>query len=168
MKPAETFSITADDGHRFEASLHATADPTAPVLLFLPALGTPGRVYRGFATALAAQGVQVCITDWRGMASSSVRASREHNHGYQTLVETDVTALLAQLARRVPQAALWVGKRLGLTQYGPEQLRFLRYRPVLANTRLKTVFGYVPRKTSAEVFDFWWAARRARDAAQRR
>lgn len=109
MKPAETFSITADDGHRFEASLHATADPTAPVLLFLPALGTPGRVYRGFATALAAQGVQVCITDWRGMASSSVRASRGHNHGYQTLVETDVTALLAQLARRVPQAALWVG-----------------------------------------------------------
>ena len=44
---------------------------------------------------------------------------------------------------------------------GPEQLRFLRYRPVLANTRLKTVFGYVPRKTSAEVFDFWWTARRA-------
>ena len=59
------------------------------------------------------------------------------------------------------QAALWVGKRLGLTQYGPEQLRFLRFRPVLANTRLKSVFGYVPRKTSAEVFDFWWAARRA-------
>jgi len=59
------------------------------------------------------------------------------------------------------QAALWVGKRLGLTQYGPEQLRFLQFRPVLDNRRLKEDFGYFPRKTSAEVFDFWWAARRA-------
>jgi UDP-glucose 4-epimerase len=57
------------------------------------------------------------------------------------------------------QAALAIGKRLGLTQYGPEQLRFLRYRPALANQRLKEVFGYLPRKTSAEAFDFWWATR---------
>jgi len=57
------------------------------------------------------------------------------------------------------QAALWIGKRLGLTQYGPEQLRFLQYRPVLDNRRLKEEFAYRPKKTSAEVFDFWWAAR---------
>ena len=63
------------------------------------------------------------------------------------------------------RSALWVGKRLGLTQYGPEQLRFLQYRPVLANQRLKDVFGYHPRKTSAEVFDFWWAARQRRARA---
>lgn len=56
-------------------------------------------------------------------------------------------------------SALWIGKKIGATQYGPEQLRFLRYRPVLDNRRLKEVFGYLPRKTSAEVFDFWWAAR---------
>jgi UDP-glucose 4-epimerase len=31
------------------------------------------------------------------------------------------------------QAALWLLKRLGLTQYGPEQIDFLRYRPVLDN-----------------------------------
>ena len=42
-----------------------------------------------------------------------------------------------------------------LTQYGPEQVDFLRYRPVLVNRRLKEEFGYVPRKTSAEVFEFW-------------
>ena len=81
----------------------------------------------------------------------------------------EIAARMGKRCRVLPpallQAALWVGKRLGLTQYGPEQLRFLRYRPVLANARLKTVFGYVPRKTSAEVFDFWWAARRARSGA---
>jgi UDP-glucose 4-epimerase len=44
---------------------------------------------------------------------------------------------------------------LGLSQYGPEQVNFLRYRPVLDNRRLKEEFGYVPRKTSAEVFDYY-------------
>jgi UDP-glucose 4-epimerase len=66
-------------------------------------------------------------------------------------------------------AGLWVGRKLALTRYGPEQLRFLRYRPVLDNRRLKEEFGYRPRKTSAEVFDFWWAAaqRRGKDPASK-
>ena len=48
---------------------------------------------------------------------------------------------------------------LGLSQYGPEQVNFLRYRPVLDNRRLKEVFGYVPRLTSAEVFDLFRKSR---------
>jgi UDP-glucose 4-epimerase len=52
-------------------------------------------------------------------------------------------------------AALAILKRFGLTQYGPEQVNFLRYRPVLDNRRLKQEFGYVPRKTSTEVFELW-------------
>jgi UDP-glucose 4-epimerase len=44
---------------------------------------------------------------------------------------------------------------LGLTRYGPEQVDFLRYRPVLDNRRLKEELGYTPRKTSREVFDFY-------------
>jgi len=44
---------------------------------------------------------------------------------------------------------------LGLSQYGPEQVDFLRYRPVLDNRRLKEVFGYVPRLSSAEVFELF-------------
>ena len=55
--------------------------------------------------------------------------------------------------------ALAVLKLLRFTQYGPEQVDFLRYRPVLDNRRLKEEFGYVPRKTSSEVFDFWRASR---------
>lgn len=60
------------------------------------------------------------------------------------------------------QGMLAVLKLLGLTQYGPEQVNFLRYRPVLDNRKLKEEFGYVPRKTSSEVFEFWRAAREAR------
>jgi UDP-glucose 4-epimerase len=60
------------------------------------------------------------------------------------------------------QGALALLKVLGLTQYGPEQVNFLRYRPVLDNRRLKEEFGYVPRKTSVEVFEFWRSARDAK------
>jgi UDP-glucose 4-epimerase len=44
---------------------------------------------------------------------------------------------------------------LRLSRYGPEQVDFLRYRPVLDNRRLKEQLGYRPRMSSAEVFDFY-------------
>jgi UDP-glucose 4-epimerase len=59
----------------------------------------------------------------------------------------------------VVTAALWVLKALRLTQYGPEQVNFLRYRPVLSNRRLKEVFGYQPRKTTREAFEYFLQAR---------
>ena len=46
-------------------------------------------------------------------------------------------------ARRWRSARGWA-----LTAYGPEQTKFLQYRPVLDNTRLKEVFGYTPAYTS--------------------
>jgi UDP-glucose 4-epimerase len=57
-------------------------------------------------------------------------------------------------------AALAVAQRLGLSRYGPEQVRFLAYRPVLANRRLREEFGYAPRKTTRAVFEHFLAARR--------
>ena len=57
------------------------------------------------------------------------------------------------------RGALWVLSKLGLTQYGPEQIGFLQYRPVLANRRLKEEFGYIPQKTTREVFEFFLQAR---------
>lgn len=53
------------------------------------------------------------------------------------------------------RAALAVAKPLGLTRYGPEQVKFLQYRPVLDNTALKSDFGYTPELTSQQVFDLW-------------
>lgn len=77
----------------------------------------------------------------------------------------EVAALLEKPVLTVPEpvlrAALAIGSRLGLTAYGPEQTRFLQYRPVLDNTRLKTVFGYIPTRTSRQAFDDWRGARRS-------
>ena len=77
----------------------------------------------------------------------------------------EIAARLGKRARVLPapllRAALALGRALGVSRYGPEQLDFLRYRPVLRNTALKDRFGYVPKKTSAEAFEAFVAARRA-------
>ncbi len=57
------------------------------------------------------------------------------------------------------RGALRLLRLLHLTRYGPEQVGFLQYRPVLSNRRLKEEFGYVPQKTSRQVFEFFLAAR---------
>lgn len=49
---------------------------------------------------------------------------------------------------------------IGLSQYGPEQLLFLQYRPVLDNSKLKTEFGFVPQKSSLETFLYYLEANR--------
>lgn len=71
----------------------------------------------------------------------------------------DLAAQLGKPVLRLPagllKALLGIAKPLGLSRYGPEQVRFLQYRPVLDNKRLKTVFGYTPQKSSAEAFEAW-------------
>lgn len=55
----------------------------------------------------------------------------------------------------VLKTALGIARPLGVSRYGPEQVRFLQYRPVLDNSALKAVFGYTPELTSVETFDLW-------------
>lgn len=68
----------------------------------------------------------------------------------------EIATILDKPYRPLPalliRTALGLLKPLGLTQYGPEQLDFLRYRPVLDNQRLKSQFGYRPRYSSKEAF----------------
>jgi UDP-glucose 4-epimerase len=79
--------------------------------------------------------------------------------GDGTLTVDEIAARLGKPVLTLPEpllrVALAVGRRLGLTAYGPEQTVFLKHRPVLANDRLKTVFGYTPSRTSAEAFEAW-------------
>jgi UDP-glucose 4-epimerase len=64
---------------------------------------------------------------------------------------------------RLPAGVLTTGlealERLPMLPYGPEQVDFLRYRPVLANDRLKQAFPGLPRLTSRQVFDLYRSAR---------
>ena len=100
MGTPETITIHANDGHRFEMNVYTAAKARAPVLVFFPALGTPARVYRHFASTLAAQGAHVCTPEWRGIASSSLRPSRRTAFGYRQLLEIDAPAVLAAVTQR--------------------------------------------------------------------
>ena len=71
----------------------------------------------------------------------------------------ELGVLLAKKVVKVPSSvatvALFLLKRLGLSQYGEEQVRFLKYRPVLDNRKLKEEFGFIPEKTSLQVFEYY-------------
>ncbi len=79
--------------------------------------------------------------------------------GDGALTVAEIAAILGKPVLALPaglvRAALWAGRRLGIGRYGPEQVDFLRYRPVLSNRRLKHEFGYSPQKTSEETFRFY-------------
>ena len=81
--------------------------------------------------------------------------------GTGTLTIDQIAARLGKRTLAIPEpvlkAVLTVGRALRATRYGPEQTGFLRYRPVLDNTRLREVFGYTPEFTTAEAFDRWLA-----------
>ncbi|MCU9946343.1 NAD-dependent epimerase/dehydratase family protein [Pseudomonas sp. PDM13] len=76
--------------------------------------------------------------------------------GDGALSMAEIAAILGKPYRPLPAtlilATLALLKPLGLTRYGPEQLDFLRYRPVLDNRRLKEEFGYQPQYSSREAF----------------
>ncbi len=50
---------------------------------------------------------------------------------------------------------LSVARPLKLVPWGPEQIRFMQYRPVLSARRLRTEFGIVPEKSSREVLEYF-------------
>ena len=97
------------------------------------------------------------------VAAAMVRAATDGPPGVFNVAgdgRMTVPEIAARLGKRmlsVPAwalgAALTVGHALRLTEHGPEKVRFLRYRPVLANRRLKEEFGYTPARTSREAFE---------------
>jgi len=86
--------------------------------------------------------------------------------GDGALTMREIAGILGKPYISVPvsilQSAIWILKQAGMTQYGPEQVNFIRYRPVLANDRLKEEFGYTPKKTTREAFDYFLEQRAKR------
>ena len=97
------------------------------------------------------------------VARCLVEGIRERRTGIYNLTG-DGAITLEEIARRlgkpymavpvsVLRGTLRILKASRLSRAGPEQVDFLRYRPVLSNERLKTEFGYTPSLTSEECFD---------------
>lgn len=97
------------------------------------------------------------------VAAAIVKGIREHRCGIFNLAG-DGAITLREIARRLGKpylpvpafvfaGILRVARAMGLTHLGPEQVRFLRYRPVLSNERLKNEFGFTPSCSSEACFD---------------
>ena len=98
----------------------------------------------------------------RGVADGPAGVYNVAGDGAMTVDEIAVT--MGKSTLTIPaglvRAGLAVANRLGLTPHRPDQVDFLRYRPVLDNTRLKETFGYTPDKTSRQAFAAWLETRR--------
>ena len=80
----------------------------------------------------------------------------------------EIAAILGKPQLTVPgvvlEGVLGLARLLRVGRHGPEQVDFLRYRPVLSNRRLQEEFGYRPEKSTAEAFRFYVERARARGA----
>lgn len=78
----------------------------------------------------------------------------------------EVAQLLNKPLLRIPawvlRAVLSVGHKLGIGRYSPQQVNFLRYRPVLSNQKLKADFPYQPKRSSKETLEYFIEHARAR------
>lgn len=89
--------------------LHRAADPAAPALLWLPAMGVGIGPNIRLATQLADAGVSVAVLEWRGLGDSPLRAGRRCDWGYRELLQEDIAATDAALRAEWPAARVSVG-----------------------------------------------------------
>jgi len=101
-------SIEAADGHRFEL-LATLPRESRSRLLWLPALGVPARHYQPLADELAARGVATFLHEWRGIGSSNVRASREHDWGYAEILRHDLPSSQEAVDAHCPAPSTIIG-----------------------------------------------------------
>lgn len=91
MSDVQWREVAARDGHRWTTLCVHPRNARAH-LIWLPALGVAARHYEAFAHALAARGVAVSVHEWRGLGTSSLRASRRDDWGYRELLLEDIPA----------------------------------------------------------------------------
>ncbi|CAI9392651.1 SDR family oxidoreductase [Microbacterium sp. T2.11-28] len=81
--------------------------------------------------------------------------------GAGTMTVHEIARRLGKPTVTVPAGVLasllGVGRALRLTDHGPEQVNFLRHRPVLAAEALSEVFGFTPALSTREAFEAYLA-----------
>lgn len=114
-------------------------------------------VWDGDVAAVIAHGVTAGVTGIYNVAGDGTLSLRE----IARIEGRRVVPVPAGLLVR----ALALGRRTGLSRYGPEQVDFLRYRPVLANERLKAAFPGLPSRSTRETYEVYRRGRAGREHA---
>ena len=97
------------------------------------------------------------------VVAALVQAVRHPKPGTYNLAGDGVLSLreIAALNRKVYVSIppgplkflLWLLKSLGVTKLGPGAVKFVQYRPVLSNDKLKSEFGFTPHYDARKVFE---------------
>ena len=92
-----------------EARIWPCALARAPVVVFLPAMGTRASFYDAFGQMLCDAGFHAVIGDFRNHGAGSVRPSRAVDFGYRELIREDCAALIAFAQQRFPESPVLAG-----------------------------------------------------------
>ncbi len=99
------------------------------VVVVVPAMGVPAAFYGPLAEKVASSGLAVVVSELRGIGSSSVRAGRDVDFGYEELATDDLPAVIDAARARFPDVpVLLLGHSLG----GHVALLAVAERPDLA------------------------------------
>lgn len=110
----QVIEYRAQDGASASFRLFPTEDRNAPVVICIPGMGVRGRYYTDFARMLSGRGFHVLTSDLRGIDSSSVRASRQCDFGYEEIINFDFPALVEAARQRFPSnGIILLGHSLG-------------------------------------------------------
>jgi predicted alpha/beta hydrolase len=115
---AETVPVLSEvrtpDGVRFTVRALRRDDPTAAVVLVLPAMGATARFYLPFAQELHRAGLTVALVDLRGHGESTPAVVRGSRFGYREMFGPDLDAVLDAVRSALPAAPVFLlGHSLG-------------------------------------------------------
>jgi predicted alpha/beta hydrolase len=111
----ETQQVTTTDNHRFVLRWSLAVPPTDPrVFLLCPALGVRASYYDRVALTLSRAGATAVTMELRGQGTSSLRAGKGVDWGYEDHVRHDWPTAVAAIRERFPTAPLYLlGHSLG-------------------------------------------------------
>ncbi|WP_131770660.1 alpha/beta hydrolase family protein [Candidatus Protofrankia californiensis] len=110
----EAIRVTLDDNVTFVIRVLAQEDPTAPVVLILPAMALKAKFYLPLAKTLHAAGLSVATCDLRAQGESLPSLHPRSKFGYRELLEVDFPAVVKAVRARFSQAPLYLfGHSLG-------------------------------------------------------
>jgi len=110
----EALEVPTDEGVTITVRVAPADDPTAPVVLVLPAMAMKAKFYLPLVTALNGAGLSVATADLRGQGEATPALTKTARFGYRELVEVDLPAVVGAVSARFPGAPLYLfGHSLG-------------------------------------------------------
>jgi predicted alpha/beta hydrolase len=110
----ESLDSTTSDGAGLAVRVLPHSEPTAPVVLILPAMSVKAKFYLPLVKVLHAAGLSVAIVDLRAQGESTPALGEGPDFGYRELIEIDLPTVVDAISRRFPHADLHLfGHSLG-------------------------------------------------------